>query len=151
MEIAIDSWLGLALGGAVFAAGVVAGSLIGRFGRGPQGRIRRLQQELRAAREEHETYRRSVTEHFGRASEIFRDLTGTYASLYAHLAEGARALCSERIPSLRFQEALRLADRAEEPRADGSDDAEAFRATAEDRAAGELAADVPDSGRSAAR
>jgi len=113
MEIAIDSWFGIGLGAGIFFAGAVAGLLAARLGGGAGRRARRLQEELRAARAEQEAYRRSVAGHFQQTSDIFRDLTGVYTSLYAHLAEGARALCAESVPALRFDAPARLGDRTE--------------------------------------
>lgn len=116
MEIAIDSWLGIGLAAGVFVAGAVLGVLAARLAGGEGRRARRLQEELRAARAEQEAYRRSVAQHFQQTSDIFRDLTGVYTSLYTHLAEGARSLCAESVPALRFEAPARLGERT----ADGS-------------------------------
>jgi uncharacterized membrane-anchored protein YhcB (DUF1043 family) len=55
-------------------------------------------------RDQQERYRQSVAQHFGRTSDIFRNLTGDYRTLYAHLADGARTLASDDVPALRFEQ-----------------------------------------------
>jgi len=122
MDIAIDSWFGIGLGAGIFVAGAVIGLLAARLGGGAERRARRLLEELRAVRAEQEVYRRSVAGHFQQTSDIFRDLTGVYTSLYAHLAEGARSLCAESVPALRFDAPARLGDQTESPRAGRSDE-----------------------------
>ncbi len=122
MEIAIDSWLGIGLAAGTFVAGVLVGLLVARLGGGAGRRARRVQEELHAARAEQEAYRHSVAGHFQQTSDIFRDLTGVYSSLYAHLAEGARELCAESVPALRFEAPARLGDRPERARVDARGD-----------------------------
>jgi uncharacterized membrane-anchored protein YhcB (DUF1043 family) len=51
--------------------------------------------QLRTAREEHETYRLSVVDHFSGTSDLLRDLTVQYRSVYEHLTKGASTLCPE--------------------------------------------------------
>jgi uncharacterized membrane-anchored protein YhcB (DUF1043 family) len=54
-----------------------------------------LRDQLRAAREEHEAYRLSVVDHFSGTSDLLRDLTVQYRSVYEHLTKGASLLCPE--------------------------------------------------------
>ena len=54
-----------------------------------------LVEQLRAAREEHEAYRMSVVDHFSGTSDLLRDLTVQYRSVYEHLTKGASTLCPE--------------------------------------------------------
>jgi uncharacterized membrane-anchored protein YhcB (DUF1043 family) len=54
-----------------------------------------LVEQLRAAREEHESYRLSVVDHFSGTSDLLRDLTVQYRSVYEHLTKGASTLCPE--------------------------------------------------------
>ncbi len=54
-----------------------------------------LVERLRAAREEHESYRLSVVEHFSGTSDLLRDLTVQYRSVYEHLTKGASTLCPD--------------------------------------------------------
>ncbi len=90
---------GVVAGGLLFASGAALGVLAAGMGlRG--GRVRQLGRELREERERAAGYRDSVAKHFGDTSDRFRDLTREYTALYAHLAEGARELCAERVPQL---------------------------------------------------
>lgn len=96
--------------------GLVIGSLLGRrtnrvrdYARGLEEELeaQRLSQERLAAeaqaardglkrqRQELELYRNQVSEHFADTSELLRDLTLRYRTVYQHLAEGARELCLE--------------------------------------------------------
>ncbi len=54
-----------------------------------------LREQLRTAREEHEAYRLSVVDHFSGTSDLLRDLTVQYRSVYEHLTKGASTLCPE--------------------------------------------------------
>lgn len=54
-----------------------------------------LREQLRVAREEHEAYRLSVVDHFSGTSDLLRDLTVQYRSVYEHLTKGASTLCPE--------------------------------------------------------
>lgn len=75
--------------------GVLLGWGLGRrTGRAAQ-RMRRLEGELEASRQEIESYRERVAEHFDRTSDLLRDLTIRYRGVYDHLADGARALCPD--------------------------------------------------------
>jgi uncharacterized membrane-anchored protein YhcB (DUF1043 family) len=51
--------------------------------------------QLRTAREEHDAYRLSVVDHFSGTSDLLRDLTVQYRSVYEHLTKGASTLCPE--------------------------------------------------------
>jgi uncharacterized membrane-anchored protein YhcB (DUF1043 family) len=96
MELGV--W-GVVVGSALFAGGLVLGLVLNGSPLA-SGRLRRLEQELREERERSAGYRESVAKHFGATSDLFRDLTRQYTGLYAHLAEGARELCPDRIPEL---------------------------------------------------
>jgi uncharacterized membrane-anchored protein YhcB (DUF1043 family) len=54
-----------------------------------------LLEQLRIAREEHEAYRLDVVDHFSGTSDLLRDLTVQYRSVYEHLTKGASTLCPE--------------------------------------------------------
>lgn len=54
-----------------------------------------LLDQLRAAREKHEAYRLSVVDHFAGTSDLLRDLTVQYRSVYEHLTKGASTLCPD--------------------------------------------------------
>jgi len=55
----------------------------------------RLRNELDAARAEHDDYRLNVVDHFSGTSDLLRDLTVQYRSVYEHLTKGASTLCPE--------------------------------------------------------
>jgi uncharacterized membrane-anchored protein YhcB (DUF1043 family) len=104
MKLLWGSWDGLFGGLALVAVGLVLG-LIGAGGETRERkRVRELEDELRRMRDQQERYRASVAQHFGRTSDIFRNLTGDYRSLYSHLADGARTLAPDDIPALRFEQ-----------------------------------------------
>jgi uncharacterized membrane-anchored protein YhcB (DUF1043 family) len=80
-----------------------------------------LLEQLRTAREEHENYRLSVVDHFSGTSDLLRDLTVQYRSVYEHLTKGASTLCpegfvglTEGLPVPEIAEALAEPERAEE-------------------------------------
>jgi len=98
------------------AVGLVLGFLSGRHTGRSAERIRELEThverlekereralaELAAAREmlrlkqeELDAYRGRVANHFAGTSELLRDLTHRYRSVYAHLTAGASELCPE--------------------------------------------------------
>ncbi len=54
-----------------------------------------LAEKLRAARAEHDAYRLNVVDHFSGTSDLLRDLTVQYRSVYEHLTKGASILCPE--------------------------------------------------------
>jgi uncharacterized membrane-anchored protein YhcB (DUF1043 family) len=100
MALELGNWELIALGGALFASGLVVGLLISYAGDRVRARVRVLERELADQREQNAAYQDAVGKHFGQTSDLFRDLTHQYTSLYAHLAEGARELCADRIPAL---------------------------------------------------
>jgi uncharacterized membrane-anchored protein YhcB (DUF1043 family) len=104
MKLLWGSWEGLFGGVALIAVGLVLG-LIGTSGEARERkRVRELEDELQRMRDQQERYRASVAQHFGRTSDIFRNLTGDYRTLYSHLANGARTLAADDIPALRFEQ-----------------------------------------------
>jgi uncharacterized membrane-anchored protein YhcB (DUF1043 family) len=113
MELVSGSWESIGLAAAIFAAGLLIGLLLTRLSSRPHRRARTLERELRALREQEQQYRKTVEEHFGRTSEIFRDLTGEMRTLYTHLADGAERLCDQGVPALRFEPGGLLASSAE--------------------------------------
>ena len=54
-----------------------------------------LLEQLATARDEHAAYRLNVVEHFSGTSDLLRDLTVQYRSVYEHLTKGASTLCPE--------------------------------------------------------
>lgn len=89
------------VGGGVglFAAGFLSGGFLLRRRDADRQRAVRAEQNLAEVRAELEHYRARVSEHFGRSSDLFRDLTNQYTALYTHLAEGARDLGRPGLPA----------------------------------------------------
>jgi uncharacterized membrane-anchored protein YhcB (DUF1043 family) len=88
-----------------FAAGAIAGALLTtwrerRGGRAAHERAAELEIELSKTRSELEAQGAQIASHFERTSDLFRDLTGRYTQLYAHLAEGARQFCRDELPAI---------------------------------------------------
>jgi uncharacterized membrane-anchored protein YhcB (DUF1043 family) len=100
--------------GAVGAVFIVGAYFLGRWKSGEQARIlesdlgvtrdelehaileaESLQGELRDAQAEYDLYRMNVLEHFSGTSDLLRDLTVQYRSVYQHLTKGASTLCPE--------------------------------------------------------
>jgi len=76
--------------------GFLIGLALGRSSNKAERRVRELEGELETARAEHAGYRAEVSAHFGRSSELFRDMTAQYRAVYEHLADGARTLCPDK-------------------------------------------------------
>ncbi len=55
----------------------------------------RLRNDLDAHRQEYDEYRLNVVDHFSGTSDLLRDLTVQYRSVYEHLTSGASKLCPE--------------------------------------------------------
>jgi uncharacterized membrane-anchored protein YhcB (DUF1043 family) len=88
-----------------FAAGAVAAAIVTiwlerRGGRSAHERAAELEIELSKTRSELDAQRAQVASHFERTSDLFRDLTGRYTQLYAHLADGARQFCRDELPAI---------------------------------------------------
>ncbi len=86
----------IVVGIGIFAAGLVAGILLGSARAGSAA----LESELREEREKSLAYRDAVAKHFGSSGDMFRDMTPQYATIYAHMAEGARDLSADREPRI---------------------------------------------------
>ena len=90
----------LGIGLVLFLGGVGAGRVLRHLDQSARVRAERLERELEETRGRFEAHREQVQKHFDQTSDLFRDLTQQYTALYAHLAEGARELCPERVPAL---------------------------------------------------
>ncbi|HEY5658086.1 MAG TPA: DUF1043 family protein [Myxococcota bacterium] len=141
-----DVFLYLASAAAIgLAAGFVVGRRTGRSAeriRELEAHVERLEKqreqalaELAAAREmlrrkqeELDAYRGRVAEHFAGTSELLRDLTHRYRSVYAHLTAGASELCPEGFVGL--EEGLEPGALGPGEKADAADGAEAGSDTA---------------------
>jgi hypothetical protein len=111
---------GIAIGAGLFLLGLALGVIVARASDAARRRARELEEQLRQSREQQAAYEDSVAKHFSRTADLVRDLTHQYASLYAHLAEGSRELCADRLPALgRGFEAPLLAGAMAAPPEDG--------------------------------
>lgn len=99
---------GLALSAAAFFLGRTTGGSVAQrraleseLVRGTEERARMaleaesLREQLKAAHDEHDQYRLNVVDHFSGTSDLLRELTVQYRSVYEHLTEGASKLCPE--------------------------------------------------------
>jgi hypothetical protein len=57
--------------------------------------VESLRGKLSDAQSEHDDYRMNVMEHFSGTSDLLRDMTVQYRSVYQHLTKGASTLCPE--------------------------------------------------------
>jgi len=114
-------------------------------------RLIAAEQERDDSREQLSRYQAQVVNHFTQTSDLLREMTLQYRSIYQHLAEGAEALCPEGVPRLATDTPIdslpgaipaegngngssagRSQDDAEERRAARQDDAEEPRAAGQD-------------------
>jgi hypothetical protein len=95
-----EEFVWLAAGLVTFAAGLAMGAWLSRADRGARARIVELETEVEQLAARLTAERDAVAKHFDQTSDLFRDLTRDYTALYAHLAEGARDLCPDRIPEI---------------------------------------------------
>ncbi len=73
-------------------AGVMIGALAYRLLAPSIKQADQVKTELDAARDELDSYKASVGQHFNKTSELVNDLTQNYVKVYQHLAEGAQTL-----------------------------------------------------------
>lgn len=75
--------------------GFLIGLALGRSSSKLEARVRELEGELAESHASLARYREEVGGHFGKTSDLLRDLTLQYRAVYDHLAEGARSLCPD--------------------------------------------------------
>jgi uncharacterized protein len=85
----------------LIAVGIALGFGTARLWPGGAARVKTLEQERDAAREELSSYRQEVNAHFAHTAELFDKVTADYRSLYEHLALSARQLGAIRGESVR--------------------------------------------------
>ena len=118
MFCAVIGGFEIVAGFALLALGMLGGVFLGERHGSKADHIRELERELESEREQGAAYREAVGKHFGSTSDLFRDLTRQYATLYAHLAEGARGLCPDQVPEIGrgYQDpALHIGPASQEP------------------------------------
>jgi uncharacterized protein len=77
-----------------FTIGIIIGALVTRMFAAPGKQKRFLSEELRQNLQTSATYQHEVTEHFVKTSNLVKSLTGCYAELHQHLADGATKLAN---------------------------------------------------------
>lgn len=92
--------LQMVIGAGAFLVGLMCGLALRRPDRRLKTQVEELESQLQETRRAADQHRAQVEKHFERTSELFRDMTEQYTALYAHLADGARELCSEGGPAL---------------------------------------------------
>ncbi len=75
--------------------GFLIGLALGRSSNKLEARVLELEGELTESRAALARYREEVGQHFGKTSDLLRDLTLQYRAVYDHLAEGANSLCPD--------------------------------------------------------
>jgi uncharacterized membrane-anchored protein YhcB (DUF1043 family) len=73
-------------------AGALIGALAYRLLAPSVKQAGKIKSELDVSREELDSYKASVNQHFNETSELVNDLTQNYVKVYQHLAEGAQTL-----------------------------------------------------------
>ena len=149
--------------GSILLIGLIAltaGALIGALGyRLLAPSVKQAEQvksRLDAARDELESYRDSVNEHFDKTAELVNELTQDYVRVYQHLAEGAQALGDgKRFDNLLEQQpgkvAIAVDDDTIEPRAGtGASVVDAGAATVASAASAAAVPEAADAGLDAA-
>lgn len=89
MEYAYSVWLISIIS---LVAGAMIGALAYRLLAPSVQQAGKIKTELKVAREELDSYKASVNQHFDKTSELVNDLTQNYVKVYQHLAEGAQTL-----------------------------------------------------------
>jgi uncharacterized membrane-anchored protein YhcB (DUF1043 family) len=90
------AWMVVVVGLLVLACGIVVGRLTSAAAK----RVGELEVELERARQDSARYRAQVNQHFVKTAELLGVMTASYRSVYEHLADGAKALCSEEVVEL---------------------------------------------------
>ena len=91
-------WLILA---SMLGIGVVFGFFMGRSkGDTSAPKVLELEQNLRDAKEEMQSYQSDVTYHFEKTATLVNQLTNSYKEVYEHLATSSEKLCGGQVPKL---------------------------------------------------
>ena len=91
-------WLILA---SMLGVGVVFGFFMGRSkGDTSAPKVLKLEQDLREAKEEMQSYQGEVTHHFEKTATLVNQMTNSYREVYEHLASSSEKLCGGQVPKL---------------------------------------------------
>lgn len=80
-----------------FAIGIGVGIIFYRLKYSDEAKAQKLQDELDQVTKDFENYKKGVTEHFSKTSELVNNLTEDYVKVYKHLAESAEELTDVQI------------------------------------------------------
>ena len=88
--------IALLIGGGI---GSVVGWYLAMSSRGDNKRkvIMDLESQLDQAKQDRADYEAEVSDHFSQTADLLHKLTDDYRAVYAHLADGAEQLCSDRV------------------------------------------------------
>ncbi len=109
----------LLIGLITLAAGVLIGALAYRLLAPSVKKADKVKSELDDAKEELESYKAGVTQHFDKTAELVNDLAQNYVKVYQHLADGAQTLgASKSFKDLMEQHQGKAAIAVDEPSID---------------------------------
>lgn len=91
------------------AIGVLIGFMMGRSGKADDTRSKLLEEDLKKARTEMDSYRKEVTSHFEETAALVNQMTEQYRKVHQHLASGAQALCEGQTPRNLLEDSFRPA------------------------------------------
>lgn len=74
----------------------VAGVLSAKYFSQNASRIKELEVTIEKNKQEFQSYKNDVAEHFSQSASLFGDITEKYRSLYEHMSTGATSLCDRR-------------------------------------------------------
>ena len=84
---------------ACLAAGVVIGVVFSSRLNSSASRVAELESQIRELKDNHVTYKDSVSDHFSTTADLVQQMTESYREVYQHLASGAQDLCSNEVAS----------------------------------------------------
>jgi uncharacterized membrane-anchored protein YhcB (DUF1043 family) len=114
-----ETWQ-IIVGIGLFVVGIGVGTLLQPSSKKLKARAEKAEADLADERERFKSHRGEVEQHFEKTSDLFRDMTQQYVSLYSHLAEGARVLAPDRMLEIREGFDLSLLAQGQDAPADAS-------------------------------
>ena len=87
----------------ILVAGLVVGFLVGKSRTPDNQRAKELEIQLRAAQNQLQNYKQSITSHFKDTAELVNNMTRSYENVYNHLAHSAHKLCDDEMVRQQLQ------------------------------------------------
>lgn len=84
---------------ACLAVGIVLGVIFASRLSASPSRVQELENQIRNLKENHNSYRDNVSDHFNMTADLVQHMTESYREVYQHLASGAQDLCSDDVAS----------------------------------------------------